>query len=94
MAVDHGASSAAAAAGTDEVVTEEAGTDSGANSKVGLRTADGPAPSESGRAPSRRSPKSKLTMRFRRRTVWLNCSARCRTLVRLPPAMQRGANSG
>ena len=57
MAVDHGDSSAAAAAATDEVVQEEAGTDSGANKTNQDRTGDGPAPSESGRVPTKRKPK-------------------------------------
>ena len=57
MAVDHGDSSAAAAAATDEVVPEEAGTDSGANKTNRGRTGDGPAPSESGRVPTKRKPK-------------------------------------
>ena len=57
LAVDHGASSAAAAASSDELAPEEAGNGSGANIKVGLRTAGGPALSESGRAPSKRKPK-------------------------------------
>ena len=57
MAVDHGASSAAAAASSDELAPEEAGPDSGANVKVGLLAAGGPTPSEAGRAPSKRKPK-------------------------------------
>jgi hypothetical protein len=57
MAVDHGDSSAAAAAAADEVVAEEAGTDSGANNTKQDRTGDGPAPSESGRVPTKRKPK-------------------------------------
>ena len=57
MAVDHGASSAAAAASPDELAPEEASPDSGAKVKVGLLAAGGPTPSEAGRAPSKRKPK-------------------------------------
>ena len=92
MAVDHGESSAAAAAAADEVVAEEAGTDSGANNTKQDRTGDGPAPSESGRVPTKRKPKIDIDNE-RRRTGWQHCSERCRTLVRLQPAMQLGANS-
>ena len=93
MAVDHGVSSAAAAAAPDEVVPEEAGTDSGANKTVRGRTGDGPAPSESGRVSTRRKPKIDIDNEIQEANRLAELFRKRRMPVRLQPAMQCGANN-